>query len=113
MPQVNFFGHPALRLLIRMKLRGTLRSQKRKLKRPSGWIFAILGLRSMYFMLAAAVERFEYLKVGLSAILVLVGVKIFWNFGLKDLGLDTAYGLQKIDPIHALIATLSIIAYAF
>ncbi len=73
-------------------------------------IFAILGLRSMYFMLAAAVERFEYLKVGLSAILVLVGVKIFWNFGLKDLGLEGAYGLGKIDPIHALIATLSIIA---
>jgi len=73
-------------------------------------IFAILGLRSMYFMLAAAVERFEYLKLGLSAILVLVGIKIFWNFGLKDLGLDKTYDLQKIDPVHALIATLSIIA---
>ncbi len=73
-------------------------------------IFAILGLRSMYFMLAAAVERFEYLKIGLSAILILVGVKIFWNFGLKDLGLDKAYGLQKIDPVSALVVTLSILA---
>lgn len=45
-------------------------------------IFAILGLRSMYFMLAAAVERFAYLKYGLSAVLVLIGVKIIWNFGL-------------------------------
>ncbi len=51
-------------------------------------IFAILGLRSMYFMLAAAVERFAYLKYGLSAVLVLIGVKIIWNFGLhKELKL--------------------------
>jgi tellurite resistance protein TerC len=72
-------------------------------------IFAILGLRSMYFMLAAAVERFEYLKIGLSVILVLVGLKIFWNFGLKDLGLDKSLGFEKIDPILALTATISII----
>ncbi|ABI78811.1 membrane protein, TerC family [Hyphomonas neptunium ATCC 15444] len=43
-------------------------------------IFAILGLRSMYFMLSAAVERFKYLKYGLAAVLVLIGIKIFWNF---------------------------------
>ena len=50
-------------------------------------IFAILGLRSMYFMLAAAVERFKYLKYGLSLVLVLIGAKIIWNFGLsKELG---------------------------
>jgi tellurite resistance protein TerC len=73
-------------------------------------IFAILGLRSMYFMLAAAVERFSYLKTGLSVILVLIGLKIFWNFGVKDLGLDKSLGLGKIDPMTALVATLSIIA---
>ncbi|MGE0742373.1 MAG: TerC family protein [Hyphomonadaceae bacterium] len=51
-------------------------------------IFAILGLRSMYFMLAAAVERFKYLKYGLALVLVLIGGKIFWNFGLaKELHL--------------------------
>jgi tellurite resistance protein TerC len=51
-------------------------------------IFAILGLRSMYFMLAAAVERFGYLKYGLALVLVLIGVKIIWNFGLhKELNL--------------------------
>ncbi len=41
---VPMFGHPALRLLIRMKFRGALRSQVRKLRRPSGWLFALLGL---------------------------------------------------------------------
>ncbi len=45
-------------------------------------IFAILGLRSMYFMLAAAMERFHYLKYGLSLVLVLIGGKIIWNFVL-------------------------------
>jgi tellurite resistance protein TerC len=73
-------------------------------------IFAILGLRSMYFMLAAAVERFEYLKFGLSIILVLIGLKIFWNFGIKDLGLDKSMGFDKLDPIVALAGTLSILA---
>ena len=39
-------------------------------------IFAILGLRSLYFVLADFVRRFEYLKYGLSAILVFVGGKM-------------------------------------
>jgi len=39
-------------------------------------IFAILGLRSLYFLLAGVVTRFTYLKVGLSAILVFVGIKM-------------------------------------
>ena len=38
--------------------------------------FAILGLRAMYFLLADLVHRFVYLKAGLSAILVFVGVKM-------------------------------------
>ncbi|MGA9522134.1 MAG: TerC family protein [Myxococcaceae bacterium] len=39
-------------------------------------IFAILGLRSLFFLLAGMVERFTYLKVGLSGVLVFVGVKM-------------------------------------
>jgi len=39
-------------------------------------IFAILGLRMMYFALAGLLDRFEYLKVSLALILMLVGVKI-------------------------------------
>jgi tellurite resistance protein TerC len=41
-------------------------------------IFAILGLRSMYFMLASVLDRFHLLKYGLSAILVFVGLKMVW-----------------------------------
>jgi tellurite resistance protein TerC len=39
-------------------------------------IFAILGLRSLFFLLAGLVEKFVYLKVGLSAVLVFVGAKM-------------------------------------
>jgi tellurite resistance protein TerC len=38
--------------------------------------FAILGLRAMYFLLADLVDRFVYLKAGLAAILVFVGIKM-------------------------------------
>jgi tellurite resistance protein TerC len=39
-------------------------------------IFAMLGLRSLYFLLAGAVERFRYLRFGLAAILLFVGGKM-------------------------------------
>lgn len=39
-------------------------------------VFAVLGLRSMYFLLADVVNRFEYLRHGLSAILVFIGAKM-------------------------------------
>ena len=39
-------------------------------------IFAILGLRSLYFLLAGLLDRFVYLKTGLAALLVFAGVKI-------------------------------------
>ncbi len=40
-------------------------------------IFAILGLRAIYFVLAAMVDRFEYLKYSLSLILVFIELKVF------------------------------------
>jgi tellurite resistance protein TerC len=62
-------------------------------------IFAILGLRSLYFALAAAMHRFAYLKYSLAIILVLVGIKIF----LVPMGV-------KIDTAISLVATLGILA---
>lgn len=62
-------------------------------------IFAILGLRSLYFALAAAMHRFKYLKVSLAVILVLVGIKIF----LVPLGI-------KVDTLLSLVATIGILA---
>ena len=39
-------------------------------------VFAILGLRSLYFLLAGVVDKFRYLKLGLSVVLVFVGFKM-------------------------------------
>ena len=47
-------------------------------------VFAILGLRAMYFMLAGAVERFHLLKYGLAFILIFVGLKMVWLNNLFD-----------------------------
>ena len=39
-------------------------------------IFAILGLRALFFLLAAIADKFRYLKVGVSVLLVFIGVKM-------------------------------------
>jgi tellurite resistance protein TerC len=39
-------------------------------------VFAILGLRSLYFVLAGAISYFRYLKVGLAVVLVFIGIKM-------------------------------------
>lgn len=41
-------------------------------------IFAILGLRSLYFMLAGSMDRFQYIKYGLAGVLIFVGLKMIW-----------------------------------
>jgi tellurite resistance protein TerC len=45
-------------------------------------IFAILGLRALYFMLAGAIDKFHMLKYGLAIVLVFVGLKMVWLNGL-------------------------------
>ena len=39
-------------------------------------VFAILGLRALYFLLANVIDKFQYLKFGLSAVLIFIGVKM-------------------------------------
>jgi len=41
-------------------------------------IFAVLGLRTMYFAVAAVIHRFEYMKYALSIILIFIGLKAFY-----------------------------------
>ena len=49
-------------------------------------VFALLGLRALYFALAAMVHRFHYLKYALAAVLVFIGTKIFVADFLMDGG---------------------------
>lgn len=63
-------------------------------------IFAILGLRALYFALAAMIVRFRYLKPALAAILIFIGAKIF----VADLA-----GWEKFPASISLAVTLSLL----
>jgi tellurite resistance protein TerC len=65
-------------------------------------IFAILGLRALYFALAAMIDRFIYLKYALAVVLIFIGSKIF----VADM-----LGLAKIPPMLSLTVTLGILAF--
>jgi tellurite resistance protein TerC len=47
-------------------------------------VFAILGLRSLYFLLAGVVEKFHYLKLGLAIVLMFVGLKMLTEGYIHD-----------------------------
>jgi tellurite resistance protein TerC len=64
-------------------------------------IMAILGLRALYFALAAMIARFHYLKYALAAVLILIGSKIF----IADM-----LGLAKFPAWLSLTLTLGLIA---
>ena len=65
-------------------------------------VFAILGLRTFYFLLAGVVEKFHYLKIGLGIVLGFIGVKMLLPLLAKVLGtVFHAVGYQAIgDWVH-------------
>jgi tellurite resistance protein TerC len=71
-------------------------------------VFAILGLRALYFALAGIVKYFRYLKYGLAAILVFVGAKMcasgFYKFPISW-SLVTILGLLSVSIIASLLIT--------
>jgi tellurite resistance protein TerC len=66
-------------------------------------VFAILGLRSMYFLLAGAMDRFHALKYGLATVLVFVGLKMAW----LD---DVSGGRFPIDVSLAIISSVIVLS---
>jgi len=64
-------------------------------------IFAILGLRTLYFALSAMMARFEYLKYALAAVLVFIGSKIFLN--------DFVFEGDKFPPAISLSITFGLL----
>ncbi len=72
-------------------------------------IFAIIGLRSMFFLLAGIIDKFRFLKVGLSALLFFIGLKMLLHHQLQDWGFQTSHSLIIIVSILALSILLSVI----
>jgi tellurite resistance protein TerC len=63
-------------------------------------IFAILGLRSMFFMLESIMDKFAYLRIGLSVLLTFIGVKMFLPYAGIEIGI--------VPSLVAIVSILSI-----
>jgi len=72
-------------------------------------IFAILGLRSLYFLLAGVVDKFRFLKYGLGFILIFVGLKMVWLNELFGGKFPILWSLGIIGAILALSVILSLV----
>ncbi len=72
-------------------------------------IFAILGLRSLFFLVNNIMNMFRYLKVGLAVLLTFIGVKMLAHHWLEQWGFETIHSLLVIFGILA----VSILASVF
>ncbi|MDP2339272.1 MAG: TerC/Alx family metal homeostasis membrane protein [Bacteroidota bacterium] len=59
-------------------------------------IFAIIGLRSLFFLLANMIDKFRFLNVGVSVLLIFVGVKLLAHTWLEEIGFKSSYSLYFI-----------------
>lgn len=85
-------------------------------------VFAILGLRTFYFLLAGVVEKFHYLKTGLGIVLGFIGVKMLLPFlvkllaaGFRSAGFDgAAEGVHHFEhiPIWAALGFVAVVLLA-
>ncbi len=71
-------------------------------------VFAILGLRSMYFLLSGAIGRFHLLRYGIALILIFVGLKMSWLNALWDGHFPITYTLLVIGTVLAASIALSL-----
>lgn len=74
-------------------------------------IFAILGLRALYFALSAFIDRFEYLQHAMAVVLIFIGSKIFitdlmdWEKFPASLSLGVTVSILTIGVVYSLVKT--------
>jgi tellurite resistance protein TerC len=69
-------------------------------------VFAILGLRSLYFLLAGVIEKFHYLKVGLAIVLTFIGVKMLVVALGVHIPITLSLGIVALVLIGSVIASI-------
>ena len=71
-------------------------------------VFAILGLRALYFALSGMVDKFRYLKYGLSLVLIFIGLKMIYNYPdwLEDIPTEWALGVTATLIFGSILASL-------
>jgi len=72
-------------------------------------VFAIMGLRSMFFFLASIMDKFHYLKPGLGILLSFIGLKMLGHHPLEQWGFKTIYSLYIIVAILAVSVIASLL----
>lgn len=72
-------------------------------------VFAILGLRSMFFVLIKIIDIFHYLKFGLAFLMTFIGFKMIFGKQLTEIGFTTAWSLYTILSIMVVSVLLSIL----
>ncbi|MCX6235089.1 MAG: TerC/Alx family metal homeostasis membrane protein [Bacteroidetes bacterium] len=73
-------------------------------------IFAILGLRSLFFLLINIMDRFRYLKHGLSVLLTFIGFKLILHTWLEEIGFTTAMSLYVVMAILGISILASLLS---
>jgi tellurite resistance protein TerC len=72
-------------------------------------IFAIMGLRSMFFLLVNIIDKFHYLKIGLAALLAFIGLKMLAANYVDEIGLTTGRSLLVILGILVISVVASLV----
>lgn len=72
-------------------------------------IFAIMGLRSMFFLLVNIIHKFHYLKTGLAVLLAFIGVKMLGHVYLEKWGFTTEHSLIIILSILVISVVASLV----
>ncbi len=72
-------------------------------------VFAIMGLRSMFFFLVNIIDMFSYLKYGLGVLLTFIGAKMLLEEQLHDLGFNNMYSLLVIVGILGISIAASLL----
>jgi tellurite resistance protein TerC len=72
-------------------------------------IFAILGLRSLFFFIVHIIKLFRFLKIGISILLLFIGLKLIFNEWLNFIGFSTLYSLYFVLTVLLTSILLSLI----
>jgi tellurite resistance protein TerC len=72
-------------------------------------VFAILGLRALYFMLAGVYQKFHLLKYGLGLVLIFVGLKMVWLNELYGGKFPVSWSLGLIGAVIGISVVISLL----
>ena len=70
-------------------------------------VFAVLGLRALYFALSGMIDKFRYLKFGLSLVLIFIGIKMIYNYlPWPDIPTEWALAVTAVLIFGSIVASL-------